>query len=71
MNVEKFRERLRECIKKSGMTQREIADKIGVRPATISRYLSGKSLPRIRMLCKFKWIFGVRIEYLVGRSDEP
>ena len=44
--------KLAEAIVQSGLTQREIAEKIGVKQQQISSYLHGKNLPALDTLSK-------------------
>ncbi len=44
--------KLAEAIRQSGFTQKEIADKIGVRQQQISSYLNGKTLPALDTLSR-------------------
>lgn len=44
--------RLAEAIMQSGMTQTEIAGRIGVRQQQISSYIKGKTLPALDTLSK-------------------
>ena len=42
-----IRERLNEAIRKSGLTQTEIANRTGVTQPTIGQYLSGRAMPAL------------------------
>lgn len=42
-----IQKRLAEAIKQSGMTQMEIAEKLGIRHQQISCYILGKKLPAL------------------------
>lgn len=44
--------KLAESIQQSGMTQTEIAQKIGVRQQQISSYIKGKTLPALDTLSR-------------------
>ncbi|MBQ9117704.1 MAG: helix-turn-helix transcriptional regulator [Clostridia bacterium] len=44
--------KLSEAIKQSGLTQTEIAERIGVRQQQISCYISGKTLPALDTLSR-------------------
>ena len=59
-------DRLRDAIYKSGMTQRELARKLGVTSASISRYLSGVREPRSSVLLRMSAVLNVSPEYLTG-----
>ncbi len=55
ITLEQIQKRLAEAIRQSGMTQTEIAEKLGVRHQQISCYLLGKKLPALDTfanLCK-------------------
>lgn len=44
--------KIAEAIRQSGLTQKEIADKIGVRQQQISSYLQGRTLPALDTLSR-------------------
>ena len=44
--------KLSEAIKQSGLTQKEIAEAVGVRQQQISCYISGKTLPALDTLSR-------------------
>ena len=50
--IDKIRVKLQEAIKQSGMTQTEIAKRVGVIQQTIACYLSGKALPALDTFAK-------------------
>ena len=55
ITLEQIRERLAEDIRNSGMTQTELARRLGIRQPTIGQYLSGRSMPALDTfanLCK-------------------
>ena len=55
ITLEQIRERLAEAIRNSGMTQTELARRLGIRQPTIGQYLSGRSMPALDTfanLCK-------------------
>ena len=47
ITLEQIRERLGEAIRNSGMTQTELARRLGIRQPTIGQYLSGRSMPAL------------------------
>jgi len=49
----------------SGMKGYEIAEKLGVTKATVSRYLSGKNMPDYNGLIKISEVSGVSIDWLL------
>ena len=64
-----FRERLKELRIQSGMTQRQVAEQIGLNKQTVSQYELGKRSPdleKFEMLCD---LFNVAPGYMLGESD--
>ncbi len=66
-----FSERIRELRRKNGMTQKALGEIIGVRQDSISIYESGKHYPEVRNLLILADYFGVSLDYLMGRTDDP
>jgi len=64
-----FIKRLQELLDDKDITQRELAQRIGVTEVTISRYLNGERKPRIEIISKIAEVLGVSIDYLLGYSD--
>ncbi len=55
ITLEMIRERLIESIRTSGLTQTEIAKRLGIKQPTVGQYLSGRSMPALDTfanLCK-------------------
>ena len=52
IEIDKIRKKLQEAIKQSGMTQTDIAKRVGVIQQTIACYLSGKALPALDTFAK-------------------
>lgn len=50
------------------LTQQDLATKLKVAPSTIGMYESGKRMPDADILNKIANIFGVSIDYLLGRT---
>ena len=47
ITLDMIRTRLHETIRESGLTQSEIARRLGIRQATVAQYLSGRSMPAL------------------------
>ena len=62
--------RLRELRNKSGLTQNEIAKKLGVSGQTILNWANGIYEPKINQLIQLADLFGVSIDYLVERRAD-
>ena len=52
-----------------GFTQSEVASALGVSSVVYSRYETGKRQPSIDTLIQMADIFGVTVDYLLGRQD--
>lgn len=59
---------LKNLIRESGRTQREIADLIYVSEGTMSNYVNDKTRLTPEMCIKLSEIFGVSVDYLLGRE---
>ncbi len=57
---------LRKCRKDKGMTQAELAGKIGVKKSSISMYEIGKRHPSFSVLKKLSETLGISIDRLVS-----
>lgn len=64
-------ERLRECRKKKGVKQSEVADQLSVQRQIISYYESGTRKPNLEDLIMLADFYNVSLDYLVGRTDTP
>ena len=61
-----FGERIRQCRKAAGLTQAEMADRLGCATSTIKRYELGEAKPRSVMLKAIAYEFGCTVEDLTG-----
>lgn len=66
-----FPRRLRELMDERGVTQRMLAEVIGMRPQTVSLYVTGQSVPDINCLFKLAAFFEVSADWLIGRPNCP
>lgn len=53
--------------KRAGLTQEELAEKLGVKQALISQYENGVKLPTIQLAVKIAKLFGTTCEEMVTR----
>lgn len=67
---EVFPHRLREVISKKKITQKAVADSIGVGRATIGNYCDGSRTPDAITVGKLAKSLNVSADYLLGLSDE-
>ena len=67
-----FRERFNHLIfsahKVQGLTNKEIAQDLGISQSAMAYYKSGKTLPGAEILLKLADYFGVSTDYLLGRE---
>ena len=69
MNLEDIQIRLRECIKNSPYSQKEIARAVNVSPQTISKYMKQNIFPALDTLAKLCKLLDVRADYILGLCD--
>ena len=69
--MEKFNVRLRTCRMQTGLTQEDTAHQLGFRYSTYCRYEHGGTEPDISEAARIADFFGVSLDYLAGRTDEP
>ena len=63
--------RLKELRKKKHITQLRLAMDLNMNQNTISRYETGEREADYKTLILFADYFGVSIDYLLGRTDDP
>lgn len=54
----------------SGISQKELAEKLGVSPTNIYNYEIGRTQPSIEWLIKIADFFDVSVDYLIERTDD-
>lgn len=64
-----FAERVKEQLDMQQMTQRELADRIGVTEVSISRYLHCQRVPNANVLLATAKALGVSCDYLSGLKE--
>lgn len=60
--------RIKAMRKKIGLTQAEVAKKLGIATQSVTNYEAGKTDPSIRNLISLAAVLGVSTDYLLGRS---
>lgn len=66
-----FAERITAEMDRQQLSIRELADKIGMTPITVSRYAKGQRVPRANEIIKIADALCVTCDYLLGLSDNP
>jgi len=62
-------ERIKELRKKSGMTQTDLAKKLGVTKGTISTWETGSRSPSFEVIDELCDMFHASMDYIMGRTD--
>ena len=66
-----FGKRLASIRKKRGLSQYQLADKLGFSRGQIANYEQGKREPDYQTLIKIAEFFDVSTDYLLGATDNP
>lgn len=61
--------KLRKLRESYGLTQKALAEKIGIERATVSSYERGGLYPSIENLREICLVFGVSADYLIGLTE--
>lgn len=61
-----FTEKISRLLKESGMSQKRLAEKVGVTEVSMSRYISGERVPKGPLIVKIAKELGTTAEYLMG-----
>ena len=64
-----FATRLVSQMKAIGLTQKELAQKVGVTEAAMSRYVNGERQPYLVTANRIAQVLGVHLQWLVGEDD--
>ena len=67
---DKFATRLQIALQKAGMTQKELAERICVTEATLSRYISGDREPKAETIANIATALHTTSDYLLGIEQE-
>jgi len=66
----KFSERLKDLRKQAGLTQVDVAEKLGISQPAYASWERGVKKPTQENLVKIAQILNVSVDYLVGNSEE-
>ena len=70
MSTNVFGERLRTLRKQARLTQQQVADALSLHRTTYTKYETGVVAPDREGLLLLSKLFGVTVDYLVGRETE-
>lgn len=63
--------RLRECRENANLSQKYVAITLGVAPPSVANWERGKTNPTHENTMKLADLYGVSVDYLLGRTEEP
>ncbi len=66
MYVETFSQKLAQARKDAGYTQRQIAELLNMKQATLASYETGRTQPDIETLGKLADFYAVSVDWLMG-----
>ena len=64
-------DRLRECRQKANLSQKYVALSLGIAEPSVSNWERGKTRPSNENIAKLADLYGVSVDYLLGRTDDP
>ena len=70
ITLEQIQIKLAEAIRQSGLTQTDLAHKLGIKQQTIAQYLSGRAMPALDTLANLCKIIDVSPAYILCYEDE-
>lgn len=60
--------RLQKLLYEKHMSQRELSERIGVREASVSRYVRGERVPKADVAARIAQALGTTTDYILGRD---
>lgn len=66
-----FAKRIKKFRQNANLTQQQLAEKLGITQATITKYETGKAEPGRDVLIKMAECFNCTTDYLLGRTNHP
>jgi transcriptional regulator with XRE-family HTH domain len=65
-------EKLQKLRSKNGLSQKQVADRIGVSPSIVSGYETGERTPSTDVLLSLSYLYNCSTDYLLGKQNiEP
>lgn len=64
-----LKDKIRELRKERGMTQKEVAERLGIGGSTMTMYETGRREPNMETLIKIADFFDVSTDYLLGKTN--
>lgn len=69
--IKNLSERLSLLISQQNITHQSLANELGVKRQAVSQFANGNNFPSIPTLISIADFFGVSVDYLLGRTDDP
>lgn len=69
--MDTFKVRIRQLREDKELTQEELAKVLGISRATLASWEIGRREPDFETASKIADFFGVSVDYLLGRTDDP
>ena len=66
IKIEEIQKRLREAIEYSNLSQKEIAERLGVNPSTVSKYMRMDKFPSLDTFANLCEILDVSADEILG-----
>lgn len=66
IRIDDIQKRLREAISQSGISQKELAEKLGINPSTVSKYMKLNKYPSIDTFANLCEIIDVSADEILG-----
>lgn len=68
-NASELGRRIRELRREAEMSQKDLAEKTGIKQNTVAQYENGIAKPSLEVLVKMANVFQVTTDYLLGVTD--
>ena len=65
----KFGQRLKELREEKGLTQKQVADGLGIHSVTYLHYEKSQREPSLLLLAQMAYYFDVTVDYLLGLEE--
>ena len=70
--IRELPEKLKQLRIKHGLSQKQVAERLGLSPSIVSGYETGERTPSTEVLLSLSYLYNVSTDYLLGRStDRP
>lgn len=66
--INRLPEKLKALRLKTGLTQKQVSDRLGVSPAIISGYETGERTPSTEVLLALSYLYNCSTDYLLGKT---